>query len=930
LNNPKDMNWYHQNATIARQYCHDPDHQSFVDMRVDTIKRCFPSIDTATPLSTEFIQLINETRTVPLTTTQRTAEWFLLRGFSFTSRSCFAVVKLLLKATKNDISKMITSSCNDEDDDDDDDDDDDSIVNNIHGVLKALNVFRGYLGLVAVDYEDGGSSSHQGNNNNNNNAGGIFFSSSSSVNDYIECMESIKTDDDDGTNPELFTPALQAALSVGLDQKYGQNKNKRNAAKQLLGWLESPWQMRQVYFDTRIIKSNYNSMSDEYRNLEKANPNVNECRTKLKAYYAINSNDDAIPLPQRPTKAYDEFSLSEKCIKALLDSTYMPKLSGRGKEWAKKGDERELTILLRFKNEIIDEQIAAGDFSDKKIMFHEFCHTPLVGFRNGYSNINDADDSDDSNDSDDDEYNINSMHTFMWKASADFLASASINGDSVLIGIEVKCRVTLKTSHHERELLALGSLRKRDRFRGIGNRSGMKYFLLHWKSKLLRKFLHEEKEMCQILHCVVMYRCDYWMLLIGDSNGNVIAGILVDFTDLDVSITGSWISIIDSVCAPTMQPFLTKNWLLLEKIAKSVKINKTTTLDIHTLRQWYSIYNYCCTQYSFPFPPCKRLLPIIFVDWNAYKGGSDTKSKYVASIDMLPSTKSGNGIMSCLLLLDLSTSPHRCFHIVTAKRNLSLYPSLYHFRHAANNRSSLRNTLYLSTEEFLVLGRVVASTTHIASSATSSQSSSMVASTPLLLPNSCSVATTSTISSNINLSITGGTPKRDVFARYNQLKLLQEQRPLSTSEREALVRQQQCTGQLVYIDNNETKLLREQGGQQNNEDGNYFSGDKVCAFCKERHANWYCFGCHHWFHHGKQSPILKTRLQFDASGLNKKVVTCISCYNYMHPMIFGRSDFFAHAEFNNDKIKEISNNQKNKNKKNKDNKRSSSALATIP
>ena len=78
------------------------------------------------------------------------------------------------------------------------------------------------------------------------------------------------------------------------------------------------------------------------------------------------------------------------------------------------------------------------------------------------------------------------MHTFIWKASADLLASASINSDSVLIGIEVKCRVTLKASHHEKELLTLGSLRKRDRFRGIGNRSGMKYFVLHWKSKLLQ------------------------------------------------------------------------------------------------------------------------------------------------------------------------------------------------------------------------------------------------------------------------------------------------------------------------------------------------------------------------------------------------------------------------------------------------------------
>ena len=83
------------------------------------------------------------------------------------------------------------------------------------------------------------------------------------------------------------------------------------------------------------------------------------------------------------------------------------------------------------------------------------------------------------------------------------------------------------------------------------------------------------------------YRCNYWMLLIGDSNGNVITGILVDFTNSNdgKSITQAWIRILDSVCAPSMQPFVTKNWQGLERIAKSVKINKTTTLDIHTVRQ---------------------------------------------------------------------------------------------------------------------------------------------------------------------------------------------------------------------------------------------------------------------------------------------------------------------------------------------------------
>ena len=120
---------------------------------------------------------------------------------------------------------------------------------------------------------------------------------------------------------------------------------------------------------------------------------------------------------------------------------------------------------------------------------------------------------------------------------------------------------------------------------------------------------------------------------------------------------------------------------------------------------------------------------------------------------------------------------------------------------------------------------------------------------------------------------------------------------------------------------------QQQSGSENTEV--YFGGNKICAFCKRQHANWYCFGCHHWFHHGKQSPILKTRLQLDTSGLNKKVVTCISCYNYMHPMMFGKSDFFDSAEFDNDKIQEIKNQANTKNTKKKNTKRTSTTLSTI-
>tara|TARA_B110001450_G_C17429681_1_gene403362 strand:+ start:7 stop:618 length:612 start_codon:yes stop_codon:yes gene_type:complete len=108
----------------------------------------------------------------------------------------------------------------------------------------------------------------------------------------------------------------------------------------------------------------------------------------------------------------------------------------------------------------------------------------------------------------------------------------------------------------------------------------------------------------------------------------------------------------------------------------------------------------------------------------------------------------------------------------------------------------------------------------------------------------------------------------------------------------------------------------------------FITGGKTCAFCRERHANYYCFGCHHYFHFGKQSCIINTKLQLDVDGLNKKLVTPISCYNFMHPSVFGKPDYFANVELNADKINEIK--SKSKEEKGKNNKRKTiSTLSTI-
>jgi hypothetical protein len=118
----------------------------------------------------------------------------------------------------------------------------------------------------------------------------------------------------------------------------------------------------------------------------------------------------------------------------------------------------------------------------------------------------------------------------------------------------------------------------------------------------------------------------------------------------------------------------------------------------------------------------------------------------------------------------------------------------------------------------------------------------------------------STIQSNISMTVTGGTPQRHIYERYNQLRNLRQEKPLSRSEKIAVDRQQKCMGPAFPIDIAETKMQCQL--IPTNKD-TFITGGKTCAFCRERHANYYCFGCHHYFHFGKQSCIIYTKLQLD-------------------------------------------------------------------
>ena len=52
-----------------------------------------------------------------------------------------------------------------------------------------------------------------------------------------------------------------------------------------------------------------------------------------------------------------------------------------------------------------------------------------------------------------------------------------------------------------------------------------KYFNFDWDNEIIHDFIKDKSELSQILHCATVFNVDYWMLVIGDNLGNVIAGV---------------------------------------------------------------------------------------------------------------------------------------------------------------------------------------------------------------------------------------------------------------------------------------------------------------------------------------------------------------------------------------------------------------------
>jgi hypothetical protein len=188
---------------------------------------------------------------------------------------------------------------------------------------------------------------------------------------------------------------------------------------------------------------------------------------------------------RRSNSSPTEDALHTSLLTKIIDASFMPRLTAKGKEYCKSG----LKLELPFGRKLLQHsQEGISKFRVERL----YC-VGLVG-------RNDAP---------------------FAKASADFLGLAIIEGEETLFAVECKARVTPGTNQREREHAERLS---RHHQRTYASNAAELYTIIEVTSGDFHKYVDSAHEAIQLMHTAFVYGFEYALLLIGDSSGNIIPG----------------------------------------------------------------------------------------------------------------------------------------------------------------------------------------------------------------------------------------------------------------------------------------------------------------------------------------------------------------------------------------------------------------------
>ena len=507
-------------------------------------------------------------------------------------------------------------------------------------------------------------------------------------------------------------------------------------------------------------------------------------------------------------------------FKRLIQSSYMAKLSTKERDYTRRGHDLERPFARK-----IFEECQSKNYNGSPTL-HGIFENGMV-CRNQMSWVKD---------------------------SNDFLAvQEDMEGDLVVLPLEMKARLAAHRVQQEEET--------RDNAQGLVDgllaemsetRESSKYKSIGSGSQQLMRYIPDARERMQMLHHSFTHQCNQCMLVVGDTHGEIIWTIKVEF---EQSTLNSYKKVVDALYGFLLQDFYREPARLPQDPCLHYAI-RSLKIDVAALEQMFKVWHSVVTKLKMPLPPVIRIVPMWVATWNAIKSGSDTMTKLLDSVPARIPARSAQSVVVSRLSFLLSIVGFRTYQMCTARWEVSKYTSLATYRRAASNRMTFEtyvNSLAASLNR-LAMGMKSERRIQIE---TVSDVSQLFAS-PLNLAAMSQASSISTSSSirgrGLPLSHRDRTTRSN--AHYTHVEGLHDQSSLTPQKRQAeqmerghlmAARDESCVGILVKRDNPDLVLQAGSAARAGSTTRNDTNGSRgSCVICKAR-VQTYCLGCHQYF-----------------------------------------------------------------------------------
>ncbi|OEU22028.1 hypothetical protein FRACYDRAFT_232182 [Fragilariopsis cylindrus CCMP1102] len=646
LSFPKDHKWYF-NPTVLQD---------------ERNAKAFPVV-----AGSDHYDIIKSLPIQPLTLVQGDTVWFIMRQFSLTSST---------------VDKCISSRCREITQDH-------ALRDSYETVLHAVD--RMNLLPRISDYNDA-----RRNNNNNNNTTNRRARGRTVLDDIIG-GDSDSSDDDEEESPAMDWPAnwirrvndgedglfrdrlnsdnMDEAVIRGIIDKHDNGKSTSSISilkKKLIEWSElSSYRHRKYFFynvqqlKDRILELDGQAAVTGKNKIALFDLVVRCDRKRVGRNTTLNNNQDP----------YDDDEDDEDTVDpVLLDifkASKMKPLKEEAKAYCRQGHLLELPFLKQFHQHSM-EGLTCGY---KSIAIHE---TPVVESTSitGALDSSDAEliykkedhavnDSGSDTDDDDDDIAIETMP------------------------IEIKARVAHSTFYSERQLIEANL--------GLAAfESGEPWYVeIDAEGGELHKWIPKHKESFQLLHHVAVRDSRKGLFLVGNKT-KLMFGVFVTYSD---NLIASYRALLKDLFDRALKPFYDDNIQLpqakIEKILQAKEMKKLN-MTYHSFQTDFYIWRQLRIKKALqlPIPPCNRILPYNHSVWNNLKGASDTATKLMWNCQIKFASSGRSQVVASAKFLQLySILLHREYQVSTAKTNLNVYASLYHFRNSRNKNYPFHKTV---------------------------------------------------------------------------------------------------------------------------------------------------------------------------------------------------------------------------------------------